>query len=76
MGPFVVTVSDGTCSSTDTVKVISAFEPTANFTWSGGCVGSTVSFTEKLKYFKDVLSTNLQPDTLNNDKKNKTKEIT
>lgn len=46
VGTYVVTVSDGTCSSTDTVNVISAFQPTADFTWSGGCAGSTVNFTD------------------------------
>ncbi len=47
VGTYVVTVSDGTCSSTDTVNVVSAFEPTADFTWSGACINSLVSFTDQ-----------------------------
>lgn len=47
VGTYVVTVSDGTCSSTDTVNVISAFQPTADFTWSGACVNSVITFTDQ-----------------------------
>ena len=47
VGTYIVTVSDGTCSSIDTVNVISAFEPTADFAWAGGCAGSSVSFTDQ-----------------------------
>lgn len=47
VGTYIVTVSDGSCSSTDTVEVLSAFEPTAAFTWTGACVNSTVQFTDQ-----------------------------
>ncbi len=47
VGTYVVTVSDGTCTSTDTVQIISAFEPTADFIWSGACLHSTVAFTDQ-----------------------------
>ncbi len=47
VGTYVVTVSDGTCSSTDTVQVLSAFQPTAAFTWTGACINSTVQFTDQ-----------------------------
>jgi gliding motility-associated-like protein len=47
VGTYVVTVSDGNCSSTDTVQVLSAFEPTAAFTWTGACINSTVQFTDQ-----------------------------
>lgn len=46
VGTYIVTVSDGNCSSTDTVNVVSAFQPTAAFTWAGGCAGGPVSFTD------------------------------
>jgi gliding motility-associated-like protein len=46
VGTYVVTVSDGNCSSTDTVNVMSAFEPTAAFTWAGACGNAPVQFTD------------------------------
>ncbi|MCC6385489.1 MAG: PKD domain-containing protein [Bacteroidia bacterium] len=45
-GTYILTVSDGMCSATDTVNVISAFEPTANFSASTACAGSSVQFTD------------------------------
>ena len=47
VGTYIVTVSDGTCSSTDTVNVLSAFQPTADFTWTGGCSNAPVQFTDQ-----------------------------
>ena len=47
VGTYIVTVSDGTCSGTDTVKVISAFEPVAAFTWTGHCINGTITFTDQ-----------------------------
>lgn len=46
VGTYIVTVSDGVCTGTDTVNVVSAFEPQAAFTWSGGCAGGPVTFTD------------------------------
>jgi hypothetical protein len=46
VGNYVVTVSDGSCSSTDTVRVISAFEPTADFTYAKSCLNLPVIFTD------------------------------
>lgn len=47
VGSYIVTVSDGVCSAQDTVNVISAFDPTANFTSAGGCASSAISFTDQ-----------------------------
>ncbi|CAN5637141.1 hypothetical protein BH11BAC2_BH11BAC2_11410 [soil metagenome] len=47
VGTYIVTVSDGTCSSSDTINVISAFEPVAAFTWNGGCIFNPVQFTDQ-----------------------------
>lgn len=46
VGTYVVTVSDGNCTSTDTVNVLSAFQPTADFTWTGACGNAPVVFTD------------------------------
>lgn len=46
VGTYVVTVSDGTCSSTDTVEIIAAFQPIADFTWDGACGNAPVQFTD------------------------------
>lgn len=45
-GTYVLTVSDGQCTDTDTVNVISAFEPTANFTAANACVNTPIQFTD------------------------------
>lgn len=45
-GTYVVTVSDGTCSSTDTVSVYYLSLPTANFTASPVCLNSPIPFTD------------------------------
>lgn len=47
VGTYVVTVSDGTCSSTDTVNVLSAFQPIAAFTWVGACGNAPIQFTDQ-----------------------------
>ena len=47
IGTYIVTVTDGNCSATDTVNVISAFEPVAAFTWSGACAFSPVHFYDQ-----------------------------
>jgi gliding motility-associated-like protein len=47
VGTYVVTVNDGVCSNTDTVNVISAFEPTAAFTASGSCPNAPIQFTDQ-----------------------------
>ena len=47
VGTYVVTVSDATCSSTDTVEVKSAFVPIADFTWTGSCVFGPIQFTDQ-----------------------------
>ncbi|MBL7924791.1 MAG: PKD domain-containing protein [Bacteroidia bacterium] len=47
VGTYVVTVSDGNCSSTDTVNVLSAFQPVADFTWTGGCSNEPVIFSDQ-----------------------------
>ncbi|HEX5001054.1 MAG TPA: PKD domain-containing protein [Bacteroidia bacterium] len=44
-GTYIVTVSDGVCSNTDTVSVINAFVPTAAFTAAGSCANGPVQFT-------------------------------
>ncbi len=46
VGTYIVTVSDGTCSNTDTINIESAFEPTANFSWTGSCVFGPIQFTD------------------------------
>lgn len=46
VGTYVVTVSDGLCSATDTVNVTGAFEPIALFNWTGGCANSTIQFND------------------------------
>lgn len=45
-GTYVLTVSDGMCTDTDTVNVISAFEPTANFIATNACVNTPIQFTD------------------------------
>ncbi len=45
-GTYILTVSDGMCSDTDTVQVISAFEPTANFSAVNACVNTPIQFTD------------------------------
>ncbi len=47
IGTYIVTASDGNCSATDTVNVISAFEPAAGFNWTGGCAFSPVNFNDQ-----------------------------
>lgn len=47
VGTYVVTVSDGTCSSTDTVEIIAAFKPVADFTWNGACGNAPIQFTDQ-----------------------------
>lgn len=46
VGTYIVTVSDGTCSATDTINVINAFNPTAAFSASGSCPNAPVQFTD------------------------------
>lgn len=46
-GTYVVTVSDGSCTASDTVVVSGAFEPTAAFTASAGCVNTPIQFTDQ-----------------------------
>lgn len=47
VGTYIVTVNDGVCSNQDTVEVISAFEPIADFTASGTCPNTPVQFTDQ-----------------------------
>ncbi len=47
VGTYVVTVSDGTCSSTDTVSVYHISEPTAAFTAASLCINNPVQFTDQ-----------------------------
>jgi gliding motility-associated-like protein len=46
-GTYIVTVSDGVCTNQDTVNVISAFEPTAAFTYSNTCPNTPIQFTDQ-----------------------------
>jgi len=46
VGTYVVTVSDGTCSGTDTIEVKAAFKPVAAFTWGSSCVFGPIKFTD------------------------------
>lgn len=47
VGTYVVTVSDGSCTGTDTVQVLSAFQPAAAFTWTGACANGSVQFSDQ-----------------------------
>jgi gliding motility-associated-like protein len=47
VGTYVVTVSDGLCSSTDTVIVVSAFEPIAAFQANSGCASTAITFNDQ-----------------------------
>ena len=47
IGTYVVTVTDAEgCQGMDTINIISAFEPTANFNYSGTCLFGPVQFTD------------------------------
>lgn len=46
-GTYVVTVSDGQCSATDTVVVTNAFMPIADFTNNEGCVNTAIHFIDQ-----------------------------
>lgn len=46
-GTYILTASDGQCTDTDTVQIISAFEPTAAFTAVTGCVNQPVQFFDQ-----------------------------
>jgi gliding motility-associated-like protein len=46
-GTYIVTVSDGVCTATDTVNVVNGFMPTAAFTASGSCPNAAIQFTDQ-----------------------------
>ncbi|HKR05483.1 MAG TPA: PKD domain-containing protein [Bacteroidia bacterium] len=46
-GTYVVTVSDGTCSGTDTVEIVDAYIPIAAFTANPGCFNMPVQFIDQ-----------------------------
>jgi PKD repeat protein len=47
VGTYIVTVTDANgCQGSDTVRVISAFEPVAAFTYSGTCLNMPFQFTD------------------------------
>ncbi len=46
-GTYIVTVSDGICSSQDTVEVLNAFDPTAGFIANGSCPNTPIQFTDQ-----------------------------
>lgn len=47
VGTYVVTVSDGQCSATDTVQILPISIPVAAFTATGACVNSPIQFTNQ-----------------------------
>jgi gliding motility-associated-like protein len=46
-GTYIVTVSDGMCSATDTVAIHFISFPTAAFSYSSACLNASVSFTDQ-----------------------------
>jgi len=46
-GTYIVTVSDGSCSASDTVVVANTNIPTAAFTPYGGCINDPLQFTDQ-----------------------------
>lgn len=47
VGTYVVTVSDGQCSATDTVQILPISIPNAAFTATGACVNAPIQFTNQ-----------------------------
>ena len=58
IGTYIVTVTDAEgCQGMDTVNIVSAFEPIANFTYTGSCLFGSVQFNDGSNAGGSVITT-------------------